>query len=74
MVEAGFSNAGRGARKSFARLPLVRVRCLDTWQGRSIPHAEASAKCRSLGLEVLDIENEWTTMMWIGGEKKSLVG
>ena len=72
MVEAGFSSADRKARSAFKRLPLVRVRYLDTWQGRSIPHAEATARCRSVGLEVLDIENEWTAMMWIGGKKKSL--
>ena len=52
------------------RIPFVRVRYLDTWQGYSIRPAEAREKCESLGLGVLDMEAEWTTMMWVGGKKR----
>src|SRR5271156_2996571 len=64
-IEAGLSLAT--ARST--RFPFVRLRYLDTWQGRSIRPAEAKAKCESLGLEVLETECEWTTMMWVGGRK-----
>lgn len=52
------------------KLPFVRVRYLDTWQGRSIRPQEALAKCQALGLEVVETEDAWTTMMWIGGRKR----
>jgi ubiquinone/menaquinone biosynthesis C-methylase UbiE len=69
-IEAGFSNNRRLVKAGFTKTPMVRVRYLDTWQGRSIPPGVAVAKCRSLGLEVLEVEGEWTTMMWVGGRKK----
>lgn len=52
-----------------ARVPFVRVRHLDTWQGRSIAPQEAIRECTSRGLRVEDIEGRWTVMMWIGGRK-----
>jgi SAM-dependent methyltransferase len=69
-IEAGLSNSASPAKARSARFPFVRLRYLDTWQGRSIRPAEAKAKCESLGLEVLETEGEWTTMMWVGGRKK----
>jgi SAM-dependent methyltransferase len=69
-VEAGFSNGASLPRARWTKLPFVRLRYLDTWQGRSIRPAEAKARCASLGLEVLETEGEWTTMMWVGGRKK----
>jgi SAM-dependent methyltransferase len=69
-IEAGLSNSASLAKAHLSRVPFVRLRFLDTWQGRSIRPAEAIAKCESLGLEVLDTEGEWTTMMWVGGRKK----
>jgi ubiquinone/menaquinone biosynthesis C-methylase UbiE len=69
-IETGFSNNRRLVEAGFKKVPMMRVRYLDTWQGRSIPPGKAVAKCRSLGLEVLDVEGEWTTMMWIAGRKK----
>lgn len=70
MLEAGLPHRDRGARRSvFAKVPFLRVRHLDTWQGRSISPAEAVEACAQAGLTVLDVENPWTTMMWIGGRK-----
>ncbi len=69
-LEAGFSNNALLVKAGLTRIPFVRLRYLDTWQGRSIGPAEAVEKCDSLGLEVLDLEDEWTTMMWVGGRKK----
>lgn len=63
MLEAGFSQN----RARFQRLPFVRLRWLDTWQGRSLPLPEAQRLCVALGLEVTDIEAPWTKMMWVGG-------
>ncbi len=68
MLEAGFRE--RRANPSRLRIPFLRLRYLDTWQGRSIRPDEALRQCESAGLEVLDTEGEWTTMMWIGGRKK----
>lgn len=69
-VEAGISKSGWVRKVGLKSIPFVRLRWLDTWQGRSIRPAEAAAKCESLGLEVLDTEGEWTVMMWVGGRKK----
>jgi len=69
MVEAGVTENSRQTKSQRLKIPFVRVRYLDTWQGRSIRPGEAVEKCRSLGLNVLDIEDPWTTMMWIGGRK-----
>lgn len=69
-VEAGFSNNARRVKARSRRVPFVRMRYLDTWQGHSIRPGEAVRKCESLGLEVLDVQDEWTTMMWVGGRKK----
>ncbi|MGH9725625.1 MAG: hypothetical protein ACRD41_11215, partial [Candidatus Acidiferrales bacterium] len=52
-----------------ARIPFVRVRHLDTWQGRSIPPREAVRACESRGLNVKYVEGQWTVMMWVGGTK-----
>jgi len=70
MLEAGFSNNVHLLKAHSTRMPFVRLRYLDTWQGRSIRPAEAVKKCQSLGLEALDLQDEWTTMMWVGGRKK----
>jgi SAM-dependent methyltransferase len=69
-LEAGFSNKPWLVNTHWTRVPFVRLRYLDTWQGRSIRRAEAAEKCESVGLEVLDVENEWTAMMWLGGRKE----
>lgn len=69
-IEAGFSNNERLVKAGLTCVPFVRLRHLDTWQGLSIRPGEAVEKCESLGLEVLDLEDEWTTMMWVGGRKK----
>lgn len=66
LVEAGFSET----RTRFKQIPFVRVRVLDTWQGRSIPLPEARRRCEALGLELADIEAPWTKMMWVGGRKR----
>jgi SAM-dependent methyltransferase len=68
--EAGFSYGARKAETHPRRIPFVRLRHLDTWQGRSIPPNEAVAKCESLGLKVRDVQDAWTTMMWVGGRKE----
>ena len=70
MVEAGFPDGGRKQQARRTRLPFVRLRYLDTWQGRSIRPLEAVQQCEMAGLEVLDTEGEWTPMMWMGGRKK----
>jgi SAM-dependent methyltransferase len=69
-LEAGFSNNARLVKAHLTKVPFLRLRYLDTWQGRSIEPAEAIEKCSSLGLDVLDTQDEWTTMMWIGGRKR----
>jgi SAM-dependent methyltransferase len=68
-LEAGFSNKPRLLNAGLTRVPFLRLRYLDTWQGCSIRPAEAIAQCESLGLEVLDVEDKWTTMMWVAGRK-----
>lgn len=68
-LEAGFSNNPRLLKAGLRRVPLVRLRYLDTWQGCSIRPTEAVQRCESLGLEVLELEDRWTTMMWVGGRK-----
>lgn len=65
-IEAGLSEKVRVAGM---RLPFVRVRHLDTWQGISVPPDEAVRECTSRGLKVEDVEGEWTVMMWLGGRK-----
>jgi SAM-dependent methyltransferase len=69
-LEAGYTQKGGAANTGRSTFPFLRVRRLDTWQGHSIRPSEAVAKCESLGLEVLDVEAPWTTMMWVGGRKK----
>ena len=68
-LEAGFSNSVWAVKAHLAKVPFLRLRYLDTWQGQSIRPAEAIEKCGSLGLKVLETEGEWTTMMWVGGRK-----
>ncbi|MGA7854293.1 MAG: methyltransferase domain-containing protein [Candidatus Acidiferrales bacterium] len=70
MLEAGFPDHSREGKGRRGRMPFVRLRYLDTWQGRSIRPDEAGRQCAAAGLEVLDTEGEWTPMMWIGGRKK----
>jgi SAM-dependent methyltransferase len=71
LLEVGRSLNPRLRRMGFARVPFLRVRHLDTWQGISFPPGDARRLCASLGLEVLGVEDPWTIMMWIGGRKKS---
>jgi SAM-dependent methyltransferase len=66
LVEAGFSEK----HTRFKKIPFVRVRYLDTWQGRAVALPEARRLCQALGLEVADIERPWTNMMWVGGTKR----
>lgn len=70
LVEAGFSEGTWLAKTTRRRIPFLRLRYLDTWQGRSVRPAQARRICASLGLELLDTEGEWTTMMWVGGRKR----
>jgi SAM-dependent methyltransferase len=65
-LEAGFSDKPRLGR---TRSPFVRVRRLDTWQGRSLPPDEAVRECTSHGLKVEEVEGKWTVLMWLGGRK-----
>ncbi len=69
LIEAGFPEKERVSSALLRKIPYVRLRKLDTWQGRSLPVPEARRVCRGLGLEVLDVESPWTTMMWVGGQK-----
>ncbi|MFZ3216407.1 MAG: class I SAM-dependent methyltransferase [Candidatus Acidiferrales bacterium] len=70
VLEAGFPGLGREGKVPRFGLPFVRLRYLDTWQGRSIRPGEALEQCESAGLEVVGIDGQWTTMMWVGGRKK----
>ena len=69
MLEAGFSHNAQKSSARLTRVPIIRLRYLDTWQGRSIPPGEAQAKLESFGLQVLDWQDKWTPMMWVGGKK-----
>ncbi len=69
-VEAGFSQKQKWLDAGFHHVPIVRLRYLDTWQGRSIRPAKAIARCESLGLTVHDVQDAWTSMMWVGGRKR----
>lgn len=65
-LEAGLS---RELGKRRVRLPFLRFRRLDTWQGVSIPPSEAVRECTSRGLRMEEIEGKWTVLMWVGGRK-----
>lgn len=65
LLEAGW-NEKRGRER---KLPFVRLRWLDTWQGRSITLPEARAALKAAGLQVLEVEGAWSNMMWLGGRK-----
>jgi SAM-dependent methyltransferase len=69
-LEAGFSSRPGMLKAGLTRIPILRLRYMDTWQGRSIRPAEALEKCEALGLEVKELEGPGTTMMWVGGRKK----
>jgi len=69
VIEAGFPGLNREGKVPRGGLPFVRLRHLDTWQGRSIRPDEAVKELESAGLKVLDTDGEWTTMMWVGGRK-----
>lgn len=68
-IEAGLSTKDAPASRHLAGIPFIRLRRLSTWQGHSIRPAEAFGVCQSHGLEVLQVEGKWTTMMWVGGRK-----
>lgn len=74
LVEAGRSINPRLLRMGLTRVPFVRIRHLDTWQGISFTLPEAKRECEEAGLDVLDIEDPWTIMMWIGGKKRGQAG
>ena len=65
-LEAGLSHR---IKIGVVQAPFIRVRHLDTWQGRSIPPSEAIRECEARGLDVEHIEGKWTVRMWIGGRK-----
>jgi hypothetical protein len=66
-LEAGLSRRFKVGGEM--QVPFVRIRHLDTWQGRSIPPKEAVEECAKHGLDVQEIEGKWTVLMWIGGQK-----
>lgn len=70
LLEAGRSLNPRFTRRGWRRVPFLRVRHLDTWQGISFTLPEARGLCAELGLENLDVEDPWTIMQWIGGRKR----
>lgn len=70
LLEAGRSLNPRFARRGWRRVPFLRVRHLDTWQGMSFTLPEARRLCAELRLEMLDVEAPWTIMQWIGGRKR----
>ncbi len=69
MVEAGFRDRGREEPSSKHGAPFLRVRKLDTWQGRAIRPDEAVRELEAAGLSVESTDGEWTPMMWVGGRK-----
>lgn len=69
LVESGFSLNPRLLKLGWTRVPFLRVRYLDTWQGISIPPPEAQQICKSVGLEILEVECPWTIMQWVSGRK-----
>lgn len=69
LLESGYSLNPRFQRRGLRRLPFLRLRHLDTWQGISLPLPQVRRACMSAGLEVLDVTDPWTIMMWIGGRK-----
>jgi len=71
LFEAGCSLNPRLLRMGLPRIPFLRIRHLDTWQGISFPLPEARRVCESAGLEILDVEDPWTIMMWVGGRRRS---
>jgi len=69
LVECGYSLNQRFLRSGLTRVPIARVRYLDTWQGISLPPPEARRICASFGLQVLEVECPWTIMQWVSGRK-----
>jgi hypothetical protein len=56
-------------RLSHARTPFVRLRRMDTWQGRSLRPDEVARECTSRGLTVQEVRGKGTVLMWLGGRK-----
>jgi SAM-dependent methyltransferase len=71
LLEAGFSLDPELLRLGLTKVPFLRVRRLDTWQGISIPPPQARQICASAGLRVLEVSSPWTVMMWVSGRKES---
>ena len=71
LLEAGYSLNPRFVARGWRRLPFLRVRHLDTWQGISFTLPEAHRLCAELRLEILDVEDPGTIMQWIGGKKRA---
>ncbi|MGA8034905.1 MAG: class I SAM-dependent methyltransferase [Candidatus Acidiferrales bacterium] len=69
MVEAGFRDRGREDPSEKHGAPFVRLRKLDTWQGRAIEPDEAARELEVAGLKVENTDGAWTPMMWVGGRK-----
>lgn len=70
LLEAGRSLNPRLLRRGWRRVPFLRLRHLDTWQGISFTLPEARRLCAELRLEILDLEDPWTIMQWTGGRKR----
>ena len=71
LLEAGFSRNPAFVQRGWTRLPFVRLRMLDTWQGRSLTPPQVRHLCVSLGLDGIELEDAWTAGMWVGGRKKT---
>jgi SAM-dependent methyltransferase len=70
LFEAGYSLNPRFVQRGWRRAPFLRLRHLDTWQGISFPLPEARRLCAELRLEILEVQDPWTIMQWIGGRKR----
>ena len=70
LFEAGYSLNPRFTERGWRRVPFLRMRHLDTWQGISFTLPEARRLCAELRLEIFDVEDAWTIMQWIGGRKR----
>lgn len=69
LLEGGYSLNRRLLAAGLTRVPFVRLRFLDTWQGISISPPVARRLCACAGLEVLEVECPWTIMQWVSGRK-----
>ena len=68
-LEAGFSNKPRLAERRPHARSVSTLALSRHLAGLLHPPRRGREQCESLGLEVLDVEDKWTTMMWVGGRK-----